>query len=284
MATSSQLTKQIQDFNKKRKSSAALVAEGEAKYKLPEVQQRVDRLRGLTSNLEQSIEQVDPQVTGRTSGSLVTEAQRGALVNRERAPLLTDYSKVSRDLGGAQEAFTSAQGLASQYAGTMERENDTQYNRLKDLLGAATAAEQAAEAKRQWEATMREQRRQFDAQQAEARRAAAASASGYGFGGGGGGGGGGNGLMPGMSYKNGKDGRSGFALVANGKPVSAAGYAKAKGVSVGDVLSTMAQAGDTTAANAYKWIRSIQGTDMWKSGRWKNTPAYRNFSSLFWGV
>lgn len=167
--------------------------EANKKYDVSGIGSRVSKVRSLVGNLESAVEAVDPQVTGRTSGSLVTEAQRGALVNRERQPILGDLAKQQQAFGQAQGDWTMANQLSGDYARNLMSEDQTRYQSLTDLYSKAVAAEQAAEEKRRWEAQQalaREaaaaEERRFQAQLAESRaaRQAAASATGYGLGGG----------------------------------------------------------------------------------------------------
>lgn len=90
----------------------------------------------------------------------------------------------------------------------------------------------------------------------------------------------------GMEARTDKLGKfTGFNFNVGGKPASAAQFAAANKLPIGDVLYKMAESGDQTALGAYKWMQSIQGTNMFKTGAFKNTPAYKNtFGSLFWGA
>lgn len=95
----------------------------------------------------------------------------------------------------------------------------------------------------------------------------------------------GSNLPAGMTEKRNALGAfEGFAFTANGKPVSAATYAAVNKLPLGDLLYQMGSSGDQTAQQAYNWVKSIQGTDLFNSGRWKQTPAFQRFSSLFWGL
>lgn len=184
--------KQLTDFQKTRKNSQQQMDIANQKYDVTGVGTRVSKLRGLVGNLENAVEAVDPQVTGRTSGSLVTEAQRGALVNRERAPILSDLGKQQQAFGQAQGDWTMANQLSGEYARNLMSEDQQRYQVLTDLYGKSVAAEAAAEEKRRWEAEQARQRealaaeeRRFQAQLAESRAARlSAGGGGYGLGGG----------------------------------------------------------------------------------------------------
>jgi hypothetical protein len=65
---------------------------------VPEIRNNVAGLRTTVANTTNALNNVDPSVTGRTSGSLVTEAQRQRLVNMERAPIASELQNESGNL------------------------------------------------------------------------------------------------------------------------------------------------------------------------------------------
>lgn len=154
------------------RTTADVMQESEAKYDIPGITGRLSKLRGLVGNLQSSVEAVDPSVTGRTSGTFTTEAQRQALVNRERTPILSDLSKQQGFLSDTQSEFGTAQSLASQMASALLTEDNRTYQRLLDQYNAARAAEQEAEARRQFEETQKLERERLAAQERQARIAA----------------------------------------------------------------------------------------------------------------
>jgi hypothetical protein len=158
---------QLQSFQ--QPDSATVLSEAQKKYGIQGLQDRVNTYKTLTQNLTGSIAAVDPSVTGRTSGSLVTEGQRGALVNRERAPLVGQLGTANQGLGMATGDFNVADTHARGEAQATIADNTAKYNRLKDAYELANQQEQqAAEAARQ-RAAADEARRQFDIQQATTR-------------------------------------------------------------------------------------------------------------------
>jgi hypothetical protein len=150
--------KAINDFNASQPKANDVLSQADAKYGIPELQGRVSDLQGLTNNLTNSIAAVDPSVTGRTSGSLVTEAQRSALVNRERQPLLDSFNKTSADLGGERNNLTLAHQLAGSYADSMMREGATKYSNLWNNYQNALTGEQTAKDNAYRQAQAEEQR------------------------------------------------------------------------------------------------------------------------------
>jgi hypothetical protein len=154
LPSSSQAFSSLQDFSKKRRSTQDLQGEADSKYNVAGQTSRLSNLRTLVGNLESSVEQVDPSVTGRLAGGFATEGQRSALVNRERAPILSDLGKQQGALGDAQNDFATSSSLASQMVQNARSDDDTQYQRLLDEYNGANASEQAAEAKRQFDASL----------------------------------------------------------------------------------------------------------------------------------
>jgi hypothetical protein len=164
----------LQDFNATKKKSEDIVTGAQDKYGVSGLQGQLNQLRSLTGNLQQGIENVDPSVTGRTQGSLVTEAQRQKLVNTERAPLVGQFNKTSEALADTGQQYGQATGLASQLAQMQIGEQDTTYKNLFDQYGAATAREaeaaRQAEIQRQYELEIRridEENRRWQAEFAQ---------------------------------------------------------------------------------------------------------------------
>lgn len=102
----------------------------------------------------------------------------------------------------------------------------------------------------------------------------------------------GNNQQPNAGFPKGMTPRSnalgnftGFNFVGkNKKPVSAVVFAAQNKIPIGELLYEMGSSGDPMAKSAYNWVKSIQGSDLWNSGQWKNTPAYtQTFAPIFWG-
>jgi hypothetical protein len=170
---------QIAEYDKTRKSSNDVLNDAMTKYGIPEIRSRVSGLRTTLSNTENALNAVDPSVTGRTSRSLVTEAQRQAQVNNERAPIAEQYGQQSRALS----TESANQNDALQAAKLLAENQINDYNTGRQALTSRydIANSQEMERRRREEAD-----RTFRLQESEAKRAAAALA-GYNIGGGGGG-------------------------------------------------------------------------------------------------
>lgn len=113
---------------------------------IPDARTRVQALQSNLLNTQNAINAVDPGVTARTSGQLVTEAQRGRLVNMEKAPLTTTAGTQSQDLNQANNNLNSLTGQAGQQATLAESNYKTKRQSLADQLSAAIATRDKAQA------------------------------------------------------------------------------------------------------------------------------------------
>lgn len=102
---------------------------------------RVSDLRGAVANLNTSLNAVDPSVTGRTSGTFTTEAQRQALVSKEQQPIQTDLTARNQDLNLASGDLTTAQGRSNTLASAILAQDKDTYQRLLDQYNASSAYE-----------------------------------------------------------------------------------------------------------------------------------------------
>lgn len=141
MATSAELAGQIAEYDRNKVTSTDALNEALGQFGVPEIRKTVGGLRTTISNTTNALKNVDPSVTGRTQGSLVTEAQRQKQVSNERAPIagqlgeqtsaLTDQDRSLQEaLGQATTQSTNKvndyvrgrQNLQSQYDTTYQRE------------------------------------------------------------------------------------------------------------------------------------------------------------------
>lgn len=149
-----------------------------------DVRQRVNSIRGTLLNTENLLNGVDSSVTGRTSGSLVTEAQRQRLVNLERQPLAQQYNSQQGALGNETANLSDLLGQASNRSNLISSGQQQKIGNLKDLLSVATQKEAQqraqAEADRQYQLAMQqfqESQRQFQQSLAAQKSSAAASSA-----------------------------------------------------------------------------------------------------------
>lgn len=144
--------------------------EQERQVGLPSARERQMGLRAAISNTENLLRNVDPSVTGRTQGSLVTEAQRSKIVQNERQPYAEQFREQSRALEGETANLADLSSRAMSGTQMALGEQSAQERQLQELYQTLYGREQAEEEKRRWEQQQAEARRQWEAQQAESIR------------------------------------------------------------------------------------------------------------------
>jgi uncharacterized small protein (DUF1192 family) len=240
MATSAELAAQIEAYDKSKKSSADILNEAMTRYGVPEIRQRVSGLRTTLGNTEAALNAVDPSVTGRTSRSLVTEAQRQRMVANERAPIAQQYGEQSGALTTESSNLTDAERAAQTLAQGNISDYTTGRSALQNQYESAYAREQnalqQAEATRQYNETLAEQKRQANL--------SSGSSSGIDL----------SGIISSILGGNGgytatKDERGGLQFASSGTPITAAQYAKATGNTILSVLSKSSNPTDKQIIN-----------------------------------
>lgn len=169
MATSAELAAQLAEHDRNKIDSATALNEALKQFGVPEIRDNVAKLRTTVANTTSALNNVDPSVTGRTSQSLVTEAQRQRIVNNERAPIAGQLSEQTGALGeqdqtlrdATQQASTIATNRVNDYVTgrqALQSQYDDTYKREQDEAAKELARQQAAE-----------ESRRFDIQQATTR-------------------------------------------------------------------------------------------------------------------
>ena len=184
MQPSSSLFSQYQTFQNSRVKPEDYVKRYSTDLGVDDAKARVKSARTAIRATEDTISGVPDSVAGRTSGSLVGDAQRNRLVQNEVAPMQDVLRTQNAGYGDASQDFNVLNTDLNTKVGLALQGDDQQANSLLTLYQAAASAEAEAEKKRQFEAQMAEQKRQFDEQAKASARAAAAAAS-PSFGGGG---------------------------------------------------------------------------------------------------
>lgn len=177
MQPSSSLFQQYQTFQNSRTKPEDYVKRYSTDLGVEDAKARVKSARTAIRSTEDTIAAAPEGVAGRTGGSLVTDAQRNRLTQNEIAPLNEIMRTQSGAFSDANADLTTLGSELDKRVGYGLQSDDTQANTLLTLYQAASQAEKEAEARRQWEAQMAEQKRQFDEQQRASARAAAAAAS-----------------------------------------------------------------------------------------------------------
>jgi hypothetical protein len=157
---------QYQSFQSSRQKPQDVLKASEERLGIPTATQRQVGLRGAITNTENLLKNVDPSVSGRTQGSLVTDAQKQRLIAMEREPIAGQFTEQSRALEGetANVADLNRRALTeSQLAISADdaRENslrgvyDVLYRQEQDQLAREQAAREFAEQQRQFNEQLR---------------------------------------------------------------------------------------------------------------------------------
>ena len=170
MAESDVLRGELADLQSRQQNPLSLYNEAQAKLGVPEVRGRVSGLRKQVLDTENLLNAVEGSVTGRTQGSLVTEAQRQRLTALERQPLAGQASQFQGALTNEGATLADLMGQASTSANLGYEGQKTKEEGLRYRLEQALSRED--EQRRQFEAD-----RAFNAQQQENARAAAERAT-----------------------------------------------------------------------------------------------------------
>ena len=153
---------ELQGVQASAKNPLDLYNEASASLGIPEVRTRVSSLRKSLLDTENLLAGVEGSVTGRTSGSLVTEAQRQRLVAQERQPIASQYASMGNQLGQETAGLTDLMGQASTTTdlgikGQKQKEDSIQtkitkykeeWDRLKKQEDAQAEAARVAESNR----------------------------------------------------------------------------------------------------------------------------------------
>ncbi len=275
MASSDYLA-QYESFQKNRVKPEDYIKKYSTELGVDTVRGQVADARAAINATQGVIKATPDSVSGRTSQSLVTDAQRNRLVQNELQPLNEALSTQSSTYGELQGNLGDLVEESGRRSNAAFQADETQAGTLKDLYDAAFQREKEDEARRQWEAQMAEQRRQFDAQLNESRRQAARA----------------GGFSPSIGGKAGstapavmtkKSGGGGFAFAdKGGQSISAAKYAQLTGQDIRTVLYTMGQQGDSYASAVYNQLR--QDPFFGKGNAQYDARVKSTYSPLFWGT
>jgi hypothetical protein len=260
--------KELQTFQSGRKSAGDYYTAAQQELGVGSAQQRASDMRNLIRNTEGALKGVDASVSGRTQGSLVTEAQRSRLANLERQPLSEELGTLQGGYSDEMANYRDLVGQASTKAGLGYQSDQDRLASLEGNYNRLFGQEQAAEERRRYEADLVEKKRQFDTQQASMPQ--------YSFGQGGQ-------TTPGSAAKLEQRADKGFNFKdASGKPISAAQYAQIKGIEFRALLQQMANAGDKGAQQSLGYVGNDFGYNRAKVGGNQGTADLLN--SLMWGV
>jgi len=265
------LARQLADYDANRKNSVDVLNSAMAQYGVPEIRSRVAGLRTTLTNTENALNNVDPSVTGRTQGSLVTEAQRQKQVANERAPIAQQYGQQQSALSNESADLTDSLNAAKTLADSQINDYNAGRSALQNQLQFAYQREQDSERNDQ-------ARRELALKEAAQTAALSAGNGGYNFGG--------ISLpsspsVPKAQLQQRSDKGFNFQNSA-GQAISAAQYSQLTGIPFRTLLQNMANSGDAGAKAALDYVGNDYGYNAAKVGSNANVAGLLN--SLLWGV
>lgn len=165
MQNSQQAFDELQAFQKNRRKAPDILREQEIGLGVDAASQRKNGLRTAIANTENLIRSVEPSVSGRTSGSLVTDAQKSRLVSLERQPLQEQFRTESQALDNETANINELRNQARTAAQLQMAEDDQRQQAMTGLYGTLYQREQDAVAKAERDRAFAEQQRQAAASQ-----------------------------------------------------------------------------------------------------------------------
>lgn len=154
--------KQLQDFNATRKSAGDYYNQAQGELGVGAAQQQANDLRGTIRNTESALKAVPSSVSGRTQGSLVTEAQRSRLQNIESDPIAQRLNEQNVQYGDQMQQYRDLLGQAQTRSGLAYQSDTDRARSLQETYQNIFAQEQEAERKRQQEEENRRWWEQFN--------------------------------------------------------------------------------------------------------------------------
>lgn len=180
-ANSQEALQQLQQFQSSRANPLDIYSKATQDLGVGDVRGRVTGLRNTLLNTENLLNQVEGSVTGRTQGSLVTEAQRQRLANLERQPLAAQYGQQSKGLANEQATLSDLLNQAQQRSSMEFQGLQTKEQSLRDVYNSMFQREQEQRRREEADRAFAEQQRQYNEslrlQREAANRAARAEAA-----------------------------------------------------------------------------------------------------------
>jgi len=162
---------QLQTAQKTAQNPQSFLAAQQQALGVPSQQEAVQGLRGAIAGTTKLLNNVAPSVAGRAANSLVTAAGAQRQIANEQAPVAANLQSQGNQYSQASQDLADIQNKALQQAQLQYQGQQDQVSYLQNLYNTLYSREQAA-------AQAAEQKRQFDAQLAESRRASSASSGG----------------------------------------------------------------------------------------------------------
>lgn len=164
-------------FQGSQKSANDILNDAMTQYGVQGAQTTKDNLETTLNNTTKALNAVPDSVTGRTSRSLVTEAQRQAIVNNEQNPIRQALSDQQGEYGIASNNYSDLSGKATTLANAELGQQTAKESQLEQNYQDAVSQAAAQVAAQQEAAKEAEAKREFDISAAQSNRSAANSAA-----------------------------------------------------------------------------------------------------------
>lgn len=218
--TSNQALQQLQDAQGQQKSADQVYNDANQAMGVNQAADTVTGLRGAIARTTSLLNQVAPSVYGRTSNSLVTNAQATRQIANEQEPLQKDLTNLGTQYNDANADYSRRADQANTRAAATLNQQQSRLGFLQQLFEQLSGREKDA-------AALAEQQRQFNLTPHGSSGGGSASPS---F----------SPSMGGSAYKVARDSGGGLAFTNGSKPITAAQYINGVGGSWGDLMSLLA--------------------------------------------
>ena len=170
MTTSSEALSQLQAQQATNQGAGDYLSAAETNLGVGDAKNTVKGLRSSIDNTTKLLAQVAPSVMGRTSGSLVTNAQATRQIGNEQAPINKNLTTLGGQYTQSSQDLSQLQTEAEKQASAQYQSQQDKNSYLQNLYNTLYKQEQDQIAQQQAEAARQEQIRQYNAAQAESQR------------------------------------------------------------------------------------------------------------------
>lgn len=154
-------------FQGSQKSANDILNSAMTQYGVQGAQDTKNNLETTLNNTTKALNAVPDSVTGRTSRSLVTEAQRQAIVNNEQNPIRQALSDQQGEYGIASNNYSDLSGKATALANAELGQQSAKESQLEQNYQDAVSQAAAQLAAQQEAAKEAEQKREFNISSAQ---------------------------------------------------------------------------------------------------------------------
>lgn len=111
-----------------------------SQYGIPDLQNSLKTIAGNIGTQQNLLSNLEPDISKRTAGFDVNEAQRRSILAKESAPLAKTISELTNSQAAAKEDYSNKMNLINTLLGLSEKANANKEAALKTNISAAEAA------------------------------------------------------------------------------------------------------------------------------------------------